>query len=466
MKFWQKIFLWTLVIFILAFDAGAYILMTHSYNFNRKRENENGIREQSIILSSVTSRIANAETIYVDAPNNKDRLTAILQPLTDYYKPQGVLLALFDGETEVYSDIEEFDERLLCLEDTQSKNTMDGLSDGKRYVFVASQLADYPHLTLVYARDISQIDDFRKDISNVFVVMNIVVMVFMGIAIYLLLRYMTRPIDELNKITTEIAEGAYDKRVVLNRTDEFHHLGNNFNLMANSIEKNMERLTKAAEDRQQFIDDLTHEMKTPITSILGYAEYLQNAKSTEEEREIAVCHLYDAALRLKNLSGKLLELTYLRGEEIELQDVNVSELLGALTNMTRPILAKRQLTLNTQITITKINGDEILLLSMLTNLVENAAKASKPHSTITVRAYQIDYPIIEVSDTGYGMEQDETLKITAPFYRVDKSRSRKFGGVGLGLSIVSQIVDLHGARLEIDSMPRAGTTVRIYFVTL
>lgn len=466
MKFWQKIFLWTLVIFILAFDAGAYTLTIYSYNFNRQRETENGIREQSIILSSVTSRIANAEAIYTDASNNKERLAAILRPLTDYYKPQGVLLALFDGETEVYSDIEDINQQLLHLESTQNKNIMDGLSGGKRYVFVASQLPGYPYLTFVYARDISQIDDFRKDVSCVFVIMNIIVVVFMGVAIYLLLRYMTRPIDELNKMTTEIAGGAYNKRVALNRADEFGNLGNNFNLMADSVEKNMERLTKTAEDRQQFIDDLSHEMKTPITSILGYTEYLQNARSTEEDCEIAICHLHDAALRLKNLSGKLMELAYLRGEKIKLQSVNVPELLSALTDMTRPIFTDRQLTFNTQTTITEISGDETLLLSMLTNLVENAAKASKPCSTITVRAYKTDYPVIEVSDTGQGMEQSEIHKITIPFYRVDKSRSRKFGGVGLGLSIVSQIVTLHGAQLEIDSIPGAGTTVRIHFATL
>lgn len=466
MKFWKKIFLGTLIIFILAFDTGAYILTTYSYNFNRQRETENGIREQSVILSSVTSRIANAEMLYLDAPNNKDRLNAILQPLTDYYKPQGVLFALFDGETEIYSDIAELDKQVLHLETIQNKNTMDEVSGGKRYVFVASQLPEYPHLTLVYARDISQVDGFRKDISRMFVIMNALVIVFMGIAIYLLLRHLTRPIDKLNKMTTEIAGGAYDKRVTLNRTDEFGDLENNFNLMADSVEKNMERLKKAAEDKQQFIDDLTHEMKTPMTSILGYAEYLQNARSTEDEREIALSHLYDAALRLKSLSEKLLEIAYLRGEEIELQKVNIPELFDTLTNITRPIFINRQLTLNIQTEITEISGDETLLLSMLTNLVENAARASKPFSTITLRAYQADTPIIEVSDTGHGMEQSEIQKITAPFYRVNKSRSRKFGGVGLGLSIVSQIIDLHGAQLEIDSKLNAGTTVRIYFATL
>lgn len=466
MKFWQKIFLGTILIFIVAFDIGAYALITHAYNYNRQRETENGIREQSVILSSVTSRIASAESIYSDAALSTERLTAVSEPLADYYKPQGVLLALYNGESAVCSDLPDFDKRLLNLESALKKNTMDNLADGKRYIFVASKLPDYPHLTLIYARDVSSLDDFRNNISRVFMLMNAAVLVFMGIAIYLLLRHMTRPIAKLNKMSTEIASGALGKRVVLNRTDELGHLGDNFNRMADSVEKTMARLTEVAEDRQQFIDDLTHEMKTPLTSILGYAEYLQNAKSTEDERMAATAYLHEAALRLKNLSVKLLELAYLRGEETELRRVDVSALFASLAGMMTPTLTSRRIRLDTQTKIKEINGDETLLLSMLTNLTENAAKASKPGDTITVRAFETEFPIIEVADMGHGMERSEIEKITEPFYRVDKSRSRKFGGVGLGLSIVSQIADLHGAKLEIESSPGKGTTVWICFTTL
>jgi two-component system phosphate regulon sensor histidine kinase PhoR len=102
---------------------------------------------------------------------------------------------------------------------------------------------------------------------------------------------------------------------------------------------------------------------------------------------------------------------------------------------------------------------------MLTNLVENAARASSPGDVITVKARQKDCPVIEVIDTGHGMHSQEIEKITAPFYRIDKSRSRQNGGAGLGLSIVSQIVCLHGAKMEIESRPGEGTIVRICFTT-
>jgi signal transduction histidine kinase len=113
-----------------------------------------------------------------------------------------------------------------------------------------------------------------------------------------------------------------------------------------------------------------------------------------------------------------------------------------------------------------IFGDETLLLAMLRNLVENAARASKEGASITVRAYEESCPVLEVSDNGCGMEQKDIERVMAPFYRVDKSRSRMFGGVGLGLSIVSQIASLHGARVDVVSELGAGTTVKIIFNSL
>jgi signal transduction histidine kinase len=284
-------------------------------------------------------------------------------------------------------------------------------------------------------------------------------------SINILLKRATKPVTELTAVTAEIAGGAYEKRVSANRGDEFGALADSFNRMADSVEGHMARLVKAAEEKQQFIDDLTHEMRTPLTSILGYSEYLKNAKSTREERITAASHLHRMALRLNDLSDKLSQLTLLRGEDIALRPVNIRELFEALADMTSSELAARGLELDTAPDIARITGDETLLLSMLRNLVENAARASKSGAVITVRAYEEDGPVIEVADTGCGMEQREIEKITAPFYRVDKSRSRELGGAGLGLSIVSQIAGLHRAKIEIGSEPGAGTTVRICFTT-
>ena len=463
MKFWHKIFIGIFIIFTVAFNAGVFYLTNHSYNFNRQRETENSIREQEVILSSVAGRIENAETFFPEASVSDLRLAALISPLAEFYKPQGVLLALFNDGSIVYDDIQNTDNELLAFENTGQKRIMEGTINGKRHIIIASQLTEYPHLTFVYARDISQIDVFRADMGRTFAIINVIMLFFLSISIYLLLKYMTKPITRLKTAAAEIADGAYDKRVSINSQDELGAMAGSFNRMAESIEEQMKRLIKASEEKQQFIDDLTHEIKTPLTSILGYSEYLLKAKHTENERIIATGYLYETASRLNTLSDKLLDLTYSRDENIEKKELNTEKLFSDLTAIALPVLAPRDIKLITLPEIPVIYGDETLLLAMLRNLVENAARASKAGDSITVRAYEENCSIIEVSDTGCGMEQKDVKRIMAPFYRVDKSRSRKFGGVGLGLSIVSQIASLHDARIDVVSVPDVGTTVKIYF---
>jgi signal transduction histidine kinase len=456
------------VIFTITFNAGVFYITSYSYNFNRERERENAIREQQMIQSSIESRITTAETLFPNVANTNFMLGSILGSLLDFYEPQGVLLALFyeNGSILLY-DMPSItsDNPLLIFESDLQKNTMEETINNKRHIVVASILPEYPHLTFVYARDISQIDDFRADISRVFVFVNVIVLIFLGISVYLLLRHIIKPITNMKTTVAEIADGAYNKRVVINSHDELGALANSFNRMADSVEENMIQLTKVSEEKQQFIDDLTHEIKTPLTSILGYSEYLQFAKYTENERIIATGYLYETAMRLNTLSDKLLDLTYSRDENIEIKSLDTRILFEDLTAMVLPVLAPRNIKLNTSVDLPEITGDETLLLAMLSNLVENAARASTDSSSITVKAYIEKYPIIEVSDNGCGMEQKDVERIMSPFYRVDKSRSRMFGGVGLGLSIVSQIATLHGAKVNVISVPNIGTTVKICFTS-
>jgi len=186
---------------------------------------------------------------------------------------------------------------------------------------------------------------------------------------------------------------------------------------------------------------------------------------SEEEQMIASAHLYEMALRLENLSEKLMDLAYSRDENIEREEVYFPDLFEELEMMMRPKLSPRSLELLAITELEHINGDKMLLLLMLQNLVDNAVKASSDRGLITVRSYFEEYPVLEVKDAGYGIEQQDLERILAPFYRVDKSRSRQHGGVGLGLSIVSQIASLHGAKVEIESKPGEGTTVKINFTT-
>lgn len=463
MKLWKKIFLGTIVVFVIFFDLGAYMLASFSYEYNREREIEIGMREQSIILSSVSSSILRAEEFDKNILSKRDRLAIIVKSLSDYYENQGVQLGLVLNSDVIYTNISQIDDDLLEFSDSESKNISDKIVDSKRYLFVSSKIPSFPNLTFIYCRDISNIDSMRKDISEFFVIINIIVIVLMSISIWAILKYLTKPIVLLNRMTTEIANGLYNKRVTIHKSDEIGELAENFNLMAESIESNMVSLQKSAKDKQQFIDDLAHEIKTPITSVIGYSEYLRNTNTSKENQLLALRHLHDSMVRLQNLSNELLRLTLLREEKINLSPVDITDLFDELKITMIPIFEKRNLKLITETEIDSIKGDKTLLLSMLINLVENAARASASNDKVIVRAYYQSSPLIEVIDEGFGMEQEEIEKIREPFYRIDKSRSREFGGAGLGLSIVSRIVILHKAKLVINSEKRKGTTIKVIF---
>lgn len=465
MKLWQKIFLGTLIIFIAVFDIGAFMLTSFAYDYSRERETEIAVREQSVILSSFTSSLLRAESFDPEISMNKARLSEIMSSLSNYYQKQGVELALLLNSEIIYSDLKYVDKEWVDLSDSNSKIISETKIDDKRILVVSSQVSDYTELNFVYCRDISAIDAFCSDISEFFVMLNIIIIPVTCILIFLILKYITKPIALLNTMAAEIADGSYDKRVEIKRSDELGQLADSFNRMADSIEETMFSLKKSAEDKQQFIDDLAHEMKTPMTSVIGYSEYLKNANGSKKNQIIALEHLSDSMLRLKNLSEELMKLTLLREEITELKQIEVDRLLNALEVTMKPSLERRNLKLILFSQLEHLLCDEVLLLSVLTNLVENAARASKSGDCVTVRVYKNEEAVIEVEDKGIGMEQVEIEKITAPFYRIDKSRSREFGGVGLGMSIVSRIAALHNARLEIKSAKGKGTVVRIIFTT-
>lgn len=288
-------------------------------------------------------------------------------------------------------------------------------------------------------------------------------MALMTISIFFFLKRITAPIVKLNNVTTEVSNGLNVKRITIKSNDEIGQLARNFNKMIDSIEKTMEDLRIQAKDKQQFIDDLSHEMKTPITSILGYSEFLKNTNCSKDDQFVAINHLQNSIVRLQNLSSELLKLTMLKNEKIVIKRILTNDLLKELFCTMQPILVSLDVTLLTEQRLEYLFGDKTLLISLLTNLVENAARASSSGNKIIVKVYKTDSPIIEVIDEGIGISEKEIKKITEPFYRADKSRSRKFGGVGLGLSISLRIVELHNANMVIKSKEHQGTIVQVRF---
>lgn len=282
-----------------------------------------------------------------------------------------------------------------------------------------------------------------------------------AVLITLLARAILHPIQRLKENTSLIAAGVYDKRIAVTELDEIGSLAMDFNAMAQAVENRVEELQEEAERRTLFMSALTHELKTPMTSIKGNAETLLMTKMDEDEREAALLQINADCTRVERLSYKLMQLLVLKhAEDIEPKEQQVSELLDMVYDAAKEQVRQRGLILNIENHMELLKMDRDLLCELLLNLIDNAGKASPRGSAITLLAQG---NIISVSDSGHGIPAGELHRLTEPFYMVDKARSRKQGGMGLGLVLAQEIARLHGAQLAFESEVGKGTTVKVVF---
>jgi len=255
----------------------------------------------------------------------------------------------------------------------------------------------------------------------------------------------------------KIAAGSYSSRIPVKGNDEIAALSDQFNRMASAISEKITELNETASRQRMFISGLSHEMKTPITSILARSETLLCRDISEKDQRHSLERIYDQCAWLERLSSKLTTLTMLEGN-IETKLINISELFDSVKEMMATTLDEKKITLITKCNVTALLMDADLMRSVIINLLENAKRASENGSQIELLAYD---NVIEVKDYGHGISAEEIDRITEPFYMIDRSRSKKNGGVGLGLALVKRITEAHKVDLVIISTVGIGTSVKL-----
>lgn len=306
----------------------------------------------------------------------------------------------------------------------------------------------------VYATRHQQLVSFRK----IFVLV-------IGIEIvvsYFLAMILTRPLQKLSQVSKQIADGDYSVRVPVHTEDEIGELSVSFNYMTEQLIEKLMKLDQLLKNQEEFMGSFAHEMKTPLTSIIGYADLMRMEALSKEEQKEACGYIYSEGKRLQNLSLKLMKLLVLKNQQFQMKKQDLEPMIQeAVTSMQYRLKEQDILVnLNLKKAICKIEPD--LLKSLILNLIDNALKSMNSGGILTVedRATQ-EGAKIYISDTGCGMPKDEISKITEAFYRIDKSRSRKQGGVGLGLAICKEIVRIHQGEMRFISQQGKGTTVII-----
>ena len=266
---------------------------------------------------------------------------------------------------------------------------------------------------------------------------------------------MLKPITKLNEATKKVAQGNFNIQLETQRNDEIGELTTNFNKMVKDL-GSIELLQK------EFIDNVSHEIKTPISSIEGFAELLEAEDLTKEERIEYSNIIKEEANRLLNLSTNMLKLSKLQNQSkiIAKDEINIAEQIRKAITLLEPKWSEKEIIFNVSLEERYFIGDEDLIFQIWVNLIGNAIKFSKQNGKIEITLKQkADFLEITIKDNGKGMNNEEISRIFTRFYQIDKSHSTE--GNGLGLAIVKRIIDLSEGLIEVQSQENNGTTMII-----
>jgi signal transduction histidine kinase len=288
---------------------------------------------------------------------------------------------------------------------------------------------------------------FRRAVDNALWKAGIAATLAAGVISGLVSLSIIRPLRRVVKASQHIAEGHYDQRLPARENDEMGELARSFNRMA-------EALAATENMRRQLIGDVSHELNTPLASIKGYMEGLQDGVIAPTAETFQLVH--HEADRLQRLVHDLQELSRAEAvsSQLDLRPCDPSRIVQTVTARLLPQFADQGIVLENDVSerLPQVRADADRVEQVLTNLVGNALQYTAAGGRVTIQATRLDAAIqFSVQDTGVGLTPDDLTKIFQRFYRVDKSRARASGGSGIGLTIAQHIVEAHGGQIWAES---------------
>jgi len=280
-----------------------------------------------------------------------------------------------------------------------------------------------------------------------------------GVSIYLLSRKMLKPVDRVSSLAARISSTNLKERInYAGPDDEIKRLADTFDGM-------LSRLENAFESQKQFVQDASHELRTPIAIAQTNIEVLEmDDKATIKDYERLKNILKMSLERMSTLSEKLLLLSEGKQGQTNWSTIDLEPLLNEITAEFKTRASEKNINLELVMTGESItvSGDAFRLKQVFVNLIDNAVKYNNPGGEVKVSSQVDDIQIVvEIKDNGIGISQADQQRIFERFYRIDKSRSRTQGGSGLGLAIVKKIVDEHSGTVSVESAPGEGSTFRV-----
>lgn len=461
MKFSTKLLLCTMMLMAAVLGFSGFYFVNYVFESSLEREVRQAMDESSILRFAFETASLNVPTKYDVLPNGS--VFQIASNMEAGSQNAGRLLRITDEGRNVLYESEGFAADESLLEQTrEGMKTYRVIGEGEDFYIQTASTVNALDRTLYLEtlKDVSEVFRDRAMGFSVYRRLTFLMLLLGTLVMHFISSWLTRPVRLLTRATKRMAAGEYDYRARKVSRDELGALTEDFNRMAASLEENIDRLEEEIQAREDFVGAFAHELKTPLTSIIGYADMLRSRKLDGEKSFLSANYIYTEGKRLEAMSIRLLDIIVTRRGEAELAPVSAKTLFSYMQDM----FAVRE---DMEFCFTFEEGTMLaeagLIETVLVNLLDNACKASEPGGRIEVDGKRTEEGYrFTVTDHGIGIPKKEQARITQAFYMVDKSRSRSRNGAGLGLALCAEILALHGSALEIESEPGKGS--RIGFV--
>lgn len=449
MRIWQKIYFVTLLLFLAMLNAGLFFAARFLFSYNLTQEKKKAETDCYFLCQNLEHDFSILDQ---NGRFRENVVELLFESYRSYYKTQNIMLIL-----EKTDDNQAFSIRSKVSE------------GGKRAeIFAERSLGGpYQEYRVRYQKRLVDFEEVWRVLKRMFAAVSFVMSILLCLLLYAFMRRILKPLGSLNESVAKIAAGEYGLETSFKNKnfwdkDEISELSQNINKMSETIQKQIEALEEENEKKQQLMDNMSHELKTPLTSIYGYAEYLRYAKASEKESREGLTYIMEESRRLAKMSETMLSMRLYEKEEHPSEKVSLCAVASHLKKILAGKLQEKELTIRTEFELKTVFGEEALWINLFRNLLENAIRASGAGDEIIFRAFcKEGKQVFEIIDFGIGMEEAELDRIVEAFYRVDKARSRKDGGVGLGLSVADLIVKKLGGTMAFSSSPGRGTKAAV-----
>ncbi len=466
MKFRYKVLFINIILLSLGIGVVGYLMIRNNFSLALEAQVRNAIEENNMVQSAIEYEL-------LDVLNSNFRdLTSQLEGIS-----QNVIAGMSANQSDIYviyngdlyatnsSTENSYPEELITNAQMGKKHYVILEEGQEHFIYVTScNTIQEKNLNIINKRNISSIYDMMMAQQNYFRILLLFVILICSVGMYVISLLLTKPLEQLSQVSASFGKGDYSARADIHTGDEIEDLALTYNQMAGEVAAHIEELKQMVIRQEQFVADFTHEMKTPMTTIIGYADMIRSKELSKDTLMTASSYIFSEGKRLEAMSMKLFDFIYTKQHEIEKMELSTKRLMDNIINSVSPSLNMKNITLEHTCDEHIMKGDMALLTSAFINLIDNARKASTEGAHITFSGQKIEAGyLFTVQDFGVGIPEEHLKRICDEFYMVDKSRSRKEGGAGLGLSLASLIFQSHNAKMDIVSSPGEGTTITIFF---